>query len=383
MQTLIRIIILAISAVYIVSWLYPAYWNWSVMPLDVLYPINIIFLAFAILFTIIPRLSAIIWEVKSRVWQALMMKMAAFPKALKAALWIIIPAAFFYLIRSHSYILGDGNLILGNIVDGIPISSTAFGYSQLIGLLAELFAIETNAQAANLMAALSIICGVIYTYSLYKILCLLIDDYRVRLWLFLIIFFSGISIIFSGYVETYPILLAWLAIYLHSVIESLKYKSAILIPAGILAVGLFWHVWFLAFVPSLIWLINQRYNLLPRIFIFLFSAIYIIAIYIGGTFTARSGIQTTLPLIPNDSTNYFLFSPVHFADIINILFIAGPVVGFMALAYLFIPSVYRQSENLRFFLWAAVPAFLISFMIDPVLGAPRDWDLLSIFALPA
>ncbi|MBD3217004.1 MAG: hypothetical protein GF310_01920 [candidate division Zixibacteria bacterium] len=30
-----------------------------------------------------------------------------------------------------------------------------------------------------------------------------------------------------------------------------------------------------------------------------------------------------------------------------------------------------------------MPAFLISFMIDPVLGAPRDWDLLSIFALPA
>ncbi|NIP43834.1 MAG: hypothetical protein GWO41_17430, partial [candidate division Zixibacteria bacterium] len=382
MITLIRIIILAISAIFVLSWLYPAYWNWAVMPVEIIFPSNIVLLALAVILAIIPRLGRILLDLLSNAWEAALSKMASMPGIVKLSLWVIIPAVFFYLIRSQSLILGDGELILGRIVEGELISSTAFGYSQLVSLLAELFRIENLDQAANLMAALSIICGVVYTYFLYKTASLLVEDFRMRLWLFLIVLFSGLSVIFAGYVETYPILIAWLVIYFHSVVESMKYKSSVFIPAGILVVGLFWHIWFLAFLPSILWLINHRYKLIPNFVTFIISVLYIVAIYIAGTFISRSGIQTTLPLLPDETTNYFLFSPTHLIDFANVLIIAGPVLALLALAFLFYPAVYKKSHYLRFLLWAAVPAFLVSFMIDPVLGAPRDWDLLSIYSLP-
>jgi hypothetical protein len=60
----------------------------------------------------------------------------------------------------------------------------------------------------------------------------------------------------------------------------------------------------------------------------------------------------------------------------------GPALGIITLVILVSARRKNPESWYGFLAWAAIPSLLLAFMIDPHLGAARDWDLLSIFAVP-
>lgn len=379
---ILRILLLAILLVILIAWLNPAYWNWAILGLDLISPFNIVLLALITALVVVPVLNR-------TVYNTLVTLLRGFSKAVKGLhfiprmmIWIIIPAILLYLLRSNSYILGDGHLILSNTVEDKLISPTAIGFSLLVKTLARLFDISTELQAARLISGISILSGVIFLYFLNAILRILITNDRFRPIMFLTLACSGLIILFTGYIETYPILIAWLTVFLYSALRLIRgdFNPALLII--IFAIGVFWHIWFIAFLPSLLYSLNRRYRLYPGRVIIILAILFICGIYIAGRFLLRSDIPITIPLIPTQQSGYFMFSPLHLLDILNHLIIVGPIMTFAAFVFLIYALKEKITDTTGMLIYAALPSLAIAFICDPVLGAVRDWDLLAIYALP-
>jgi tetratricopeptide (TPR) repeat protein len=189
-------------------------------------------------------------------------------------------------------------------------------------------------------------------------------------------------ILFTGYIETYSLLTAWLAIFIFCGIKYLNDQFSLQGLLLVFGLGIFWHIWFIAFIPALLYLVSRRHLKLPDLFLTVITVLYIIGIYVGGRMIVRSGIPPVMPLIPTADSNYSLFSTAHLLDFVNQIIMVGPLLPLMGLILLIGIVFNKPSNTARFMIWLGLPAVAIAFMIDPALGAIRDWDLLSLFAFP-
>ncbi len=84
-----------------------------------------------------------------------------------------------------------------------------------------------------------------------------------------------------------------------------------------------------------------------------------------------------------DGPGYTLFSPSHLLDFLNQQLLVSPVG--MALLFVFLvfkPKVpNRESCLFRFLLTVSLGQLLFNFLVNPGLGAPRDWDLFASVGL--
>jgi tetratricopeptide (TPR) repeat protein len=378
----LRILLLACLLVFLIAWLYPAYWNWAIFNLDLIFPFNFIILGLIAALAIMPFLNRVVYKLLADLLSGFSRSVNGLPPALRLALWIIVPAILLYILKNDSYILGDGHMILSNVVGDKLISPTAPGFSLLVKLIARLFNIASEAQAARLIAGISIVSGVIYLYFLHAILRVLISDTNFRPLMFLALAFSGLIVLFTGYIETYPIMIAWLAVYIYASLRFIRGDFNLAPLIIIFAIGVFWHVWFIAFLPSFLHSLLRRYRLFPGKAIIILSILFICGIYVAGRFLLRSDTPVTIPLIPTQQSAYFIFSPAHLLDILNHIFIVGPIMTIAAILFLIFSARSEISDNIKMLIYAALPSLAIAFICDPVLGAIRDWDLLSIYALP-
>ncbi len=382
MRHLMQAVIIGLLLFFLISWISPSYWNWSVISIDYLFPYVIIFFAIIGIITLIPAIGATIYKAVTNLLLNIQQKLALMPKTIKSILWIIIPGALLYVLKTNCYIYGDGHLILGHISRDNIISKTAYGFSLLVKFAYSTIGLGKLMEPSDIMAAISIICGIVFIYFLYRILTLLIEDTGFKLIIYLACATSAIIVLFTGYAETYSILTAWLTVYVFCAIKYIRgdFRSVPLFL--IFLIGVFWHIWFIAFFPSLIFLFNRRFKFIPGKIISGLAGLFVIGVYVGGRLITRNGIPATLPIFNNADTSYSLISIQHLLDFFNILIFTGPVLILLAIALLFASKGKRNTDEIIMLLNLAVPAIIISFFIDPALGAARDWDLLSIFALP-
>jgi tetratricopeptide (TPR) repeat protein len=374
----ITTLLLILFLFFLFAWFSPSYWNWSVFNFTQIWTINFIIIAFitALLFSY--KFSVYVHDKLTNLLQFIHEYLSKLPSPLRLILWILVPMAIFFSLKSNCHIHGDGNLILSHIVNDILVSSTAPGVSLLVRFIYKITEINPTA----LMQGISIICGVVFVYFTYKILYILIPELKTRLALFCILTTSSIIIVFTGYIETYPILIAWLSLYLYFALRFLKTSLGFSISLILFFLGIFWHIWFVAFLPSLLFLIVQRFAKINSKLLILSSMLFVSGIYLGGLFIKRTGIPLVIPMLPNDSSRYVIFSSAHLLDFMNQLIIIGPVMTFLTILLILLKSKDKFSRSSIFLLYASMPALFISFILDPALGAIRDWDLLSIYALP-
>jgi len=382
LDIVLRILLLACLLIFLIAWLYPAYWNWAIFNLDLIKPFNFILLGLIAALVIVPFLNHAVYKLPANLSSGLSRAVNGLPPIIRLALWIIVPAILLYLLKSDSYILGDGHMILSNAVADKLISPTAMGFSLLVKIIAKLFNISTEAQAARIISGISILSGIIFLYFLNAILRLLIPDNRFRPIMFLALACSGLTVLFTGYIETYPVMIAWLAVFIYSALRFIRRKSNPALLLIIFVLGIFWHIWFIAFLPALLYSLNIRYRLCPKMVMIALSAVFICGIYIVGRFLLRSDTPITIPLIPTQQSGYFIFSPAHLLDILNHFLIVGPIMTIAAILFLIFSARKAMTDEIKMLIYAALPSLSIAFICDPVLGAVRDWDLLSIYALP-
>jgi Tetratricopeptide repeat len=380
----IKIILTLIIIYCILSILMPAYWNWSVVSLENIKFIQIAFLISALILFFLPRLSQFIFNLLSDLLNKLISAISHLPKIVKACLWIVLPAIMLYLLRVDVHIYGDGQNLIGSIVDG-QISSPIFNR---IGMIMQIIAKPlglvggSRENAETFISIISIASGVLFFYYSWKTVNVLTGSNEKAIWSWLALITSGYIILFCGYIETYSIFVAWIMIYVYHLLLYNRKQFGITSLVVVFLTGLFWHTLFIAFLPSLIWSINCRRNIVKNRIIWLLSLIFIAGIYLFGQLIKRGEFHLTIPFLPTDYTSYYLFSPSHLIDMLNQMIIVGPALAILGLVIIFMFRGRDRNVNEKTLLWMAIPVLLLSFMIDPHMGAARDWDILSIFAVP-
>lgn len=359
----------------------PTYWNWAVFGPESLRIVQLAILLLAFLLIILQQPAESLYSELADLIRNAYNSLSALPSVARFILWTAVPFAAFYLLKTEVHIYGDAQNLIGSIIDG-KISSPLYNRIGLVmQLIAKITGVEGGSRetAADFIAIISVICGAVFVFFAWKSILLLLDNKNSAI-AYLALISSGFIILFAGFIETYPIIIAWLAIYIYYSLKTTQGKGNLPILALLYLIGIFWHLWFIAFLPSLLWIINQRLRLIGNQLLIILSALFLLAVYLGGQFIARGDFTLTIPFLPNENTAYWLFSPSHLLDFFNQLIIVGPTLAIAGLALIIAGN--RDDSNSRLLLWAAIPALFVSFIIDPHMGAARDFDLLSMFAFP-
>jgi tetratricopeptide (TPR) repeat protein len=90
-----------------------------------------------------------------------------------------------------------------------------------------------------------------------------------------------------------------------------------------------------------------------------------------------------VPLWPVPGNSYWFLSTAHLMDIANLCLLLAPLGAGVWLLFRFRGSRNRTiSSAEQLLITVSLWTFLVSFWVNPTLGAPRDWDLLSFFGFP-
>jgi len=211
---------------------------------------------------------------------------------------------------------------------------------------------------------------------------------RLALWLFVLA--TAALQFFFGYVESYTLLHLWIAVYLLSGIRHFKSggRENPWWPTVIFLLAAITHRSALALLPSLLFLWFERLLLSGRIKRYRGSSLIIILVSgLGMVFILLiSNLSFRVPLVgPLDGVDYpyRLFSLKHFWDKLNFLLLIcpGAVVAAPVLAARWKSLAKIRDPAFVFLFWSAAGGAFFFLMVNPLLGL-RDWDLLSLPALP-
>lgn len=294
----------------------------------------------------------------------------------------------FYIFRSKALAYGDGFTILAfitseeifihrlEIMQVLTILLHRWAYLNLTGPL--------SLNAEQVFALVNCIGGIIGFWAILRIIFTLDKNTVNRWFLALGTFSSAAVILFFGYIENYT--WAWsigfwsLAFSIGKVTGKNSWWPGILI--GIIALG--FHIISLPFLLvallSVLWKNDGCNRLVWR---FKLGYIYILAIIVAPVFVYI--LETYGPdfvfvsLWPHGENDYWFLSVHHIVDLINHALLVAPVGLVLALFSFRIKTIDSASGILvlAFFL-----NFLIAFWFDPLVGLPRDWDLLSGYGIP-
>ncbi len=311
-------------------------------------------------------------------------------------LWGYISAAglsllIFNLFKTKTHLLGDGFQIL----DSIQAGSLTPNWSQPLAiwiylnshhLLNQVF----NLSSASVYALVSYLAGIIFVIFSLKLANLLGKSPSLRLFIFLILILVGSIELFFGYAEHYPLLCAGILVYLFYCLKYLRRETEFWVPLIILFILVPLHFSSLFLVPSLLflYLFRDEYKGFSRILknkITWILLLCLLILFIGLVLYVGKYnwfvLSYLIPVLHGRYTgpNYTLFSPGHIIDFLNQQFLISPVGFTLCLIFLIIrpkPLVFKN-RTFQFLLTVALAQLFFNFIINPGLGAPRDWDLFA------
>jgi tetratricopeptide (TPR) repeat protein len=306
--------------------------------------------------------------------------------------------AVFVSLKSANALLGDGYLYLNEL----PLSAERGVYRVdrapvIFWLVAQLYKLCMSLDHAALQSYQ------IYSYSsgfLYLVLvwpaARLFARRPTERWIFAAFLLTpGFLQIFCGYVETYALLLPMILLYVMSGYSVLHRSLPLWVCAGILGLLVALHLTLINLAPSLcvvaFWhwrtsdgskvkaLGTALSSLVACPVVFLIPLLAL-DVDLSGYLTSLSS-SNLLPIWSEPDYQihiYHMLAAAHFTDFLNLQLLIAPV----PLMVLFLlPRVGRDVDQV-FFLSAALFPLLSTFIANPEVGTFRDWDALSLAALP-
>ena len=304
--------------------------------------------------------------------------------------WFILPAlALFVLLRQQVFLLGDGLLRIRELEQGKlftaaePLDSLIHSFTYKF--LNPLFGID----GTDTYAYISMFCGVLAIIGLAYYINRIFVKQSHKWFLLLLIFSSGISRLFYGYVESYSILAAALLLFFISSVSMHRDNKIRIMPAVYLALSVMLHPVALVFFPALIYLyLNIKSNnktilkiagialplVLPVIMLIILS---LSGISLSVYTEMVSGTGLLLPL----TGEYGIFSFWHFTDILNFIFMTVPAI--IILPFIIYNFNKKHFGTVEVFLLISIACgFIFLFSFKPELGFSRDWDLFAFTSIP-
>jgi len=299
----------------------------------------------------------------------------------------------FYLFRLHTFLLGDGYLLLSVLGQDTThvFKWTEPGSIWLIRLVQTALGGYTKETALLAFQILSFASGAVTVYNFLGIAQRLSYDARIRLLAVVTLIGSGSMLLFFGYVEHYPVVWAAIAVFANMALRYCDTGKGLSLVLLSFAVAVVLHLQVLFFAPAVFYLVARKLGRermlfaernLPRLPVL---AVYLLAV-VAGVWLSKLRINFEVIFLPilvgrPASVDYAMFSPKHLLDILSLLFLIIP--GWLALlAAANGEKTDAPKAPARFLLLSVVGSLTFLVVIDPALGMARDWDLMSLSCLP-
>ncbi len=317
-----------------------------------------------------------------------------FPRWINWTIVTVLFAAVAWVLRSRALIYGDGFVVVS--ISDRPLSG-AFAtlhdyYRPLTTLLQQASQALRHAgvdSKETVFWVMQVVVGVVGWLGLVRLVRSVTEESNSRAIIFLTALTSGCVVLLLGWVEMYVLPLAMLLWLLASAIRYVKHNGSVW-PVGILGLLAVLSSALVAPVTIMILLfalkLRGEFTLAklipnPRI---LFLLVILFAIGAGVAFNLLTQVNFVVPLLATPMNPYWTLSPRHLADLANLMLFVAPAL----LSFLILMTLYRGDRR-----WlkepttlliglAGLTCLLVSFWLNPVLGAPCDWDLLSFFGFP-
>ncbi|MFH2054873.1 MAG: hypothetical protein ABIJ61_02835 [bacterium] len=265
------------------------------------------------------------------------------------------------LLPSKNHLLGDGLSHLGNVGRWFsPTEPLDIFLHQLVGQLTGSLLLSYH-----LIAGLA---GLFYLFGLY--LMSRLGDSPLERWVIIFSFLATATIQFYfGYVESYTLLNLFTLYFLYFAWRDLTRDRISKLPLLFFVLAVISHFAGMALLPGVLYLYRRN---LGR------GGLYLLGLLILAAVVAAYLVDITIitvPLFKTDFSAYTLFSKKHLLDLAQLLLLITPACWLALFAR-------RFDRPVKFALVALGGALLFTLLVDPKIGAFRDWDLLSIYALP-
>lgn len=265
------------------------------------------------------------------------------------------------LAPARNHLLGDGLTLLGNI-------DRAFAPTEPLDLSLHYLLFKLTGSMSLSYHIVAYVAGLFYLWGI-RLLMRLGATPLDKAIIALALLATATVQFYAAYVESYTLLNLFILYYLYFAWRDISSKKASYLPLLFFLLAVASHFSGIVLLPSLLYLYRNR---LQRWVKYLLTLLVLGGIVVAFT----TGIsEVTVPLIADEFSAYSLFSGQHLADLLRELLLVSP-------AFLLIFLTRRNGKMVRFTLIALAGTLLFTMLIDPKIGAFRDWDLLSIFAVP-
>jgi tetratricopeptide (TPR) repeat protein len=306
----------------------------------------------------------------------------------------------FWIFKIKTYLLGDGNLRVAEILDGWKFSTTEpfdfYLHVFLSGLL--------NLNPFTTYAILSCLAGVLFVFLILLLSNIIGKKKQEKLLVFSVLATMGANQLFFGYVESYTLMYVALAGFILSSLYYLKGGCRFFWPSFIFILSVSLHLSAIFLLPSVLYLSvakkPQEGEVKNKIFPLanIIKMALILLIVGGGLLVLRNynpqkpdlGSFLIFPLGANEDP-YSLLSFSHLLDFLNHQLLISPlgIPIWFILAFFFWKSRQRRDwkkinfkkSEVVFLLMVSVCALVFGLVVDPKLGYPRDWDLFAFCGL--
>lgn len=302
---------------------------------------------------------------------------------------LVVAALVLWLLRSSNFLLGDGFLLIGMIHEGTftvsAESLTVLIHAGVHKLLLPL----VKSPALFSFRIVSIFAGLIYLYGTLLLSKALFAQKELRIFSMVSFFALGIVQLFFGYIEFYALPTALTPLLFYFVLQYIRKECSIFIIFGIFALMSALHLVAVSLGPAMLILLYIRHSKNPFYKLRNITALILVlaSAALAIVFLNRLGGHVFVSVTSSEQFPYTFLSMQHLTDLLNQI----ALVCLFSLFLLILILIFRgenRSDNYqtRAFsivaITGAIAALLFSSVIDPKLGAFRDWDLQGFFAVP-
>jgi hypothetical protein len=313
-------------------------------------------------------------------------------KYYKYALISLLSFLPFWIFKIKTYLLGDGNLRVVEILDGRKFSSTEpldfYLHAQLSRFL--------KLDPFTTYAILSCLAGVVFVFLILLLSDLLGKEGQEKFLFFSVLATMGANQLFFGYVESYTLVYVAQAGFILFSLYYLKGRCGFFWPSLIFLLSLSLHLSAIFLLPSVLYLCIARKsqeaepgnkilslgNITKMVWILLIVGV---AFLISRNYSPQQSDFSSFLISPlgSNADHYSLFYFSHLLDFLNHQLLVSPLgipLWFVLISF-FRKKIKFKKNEVTFLFVISLCALIFALTVDPKLGYPRDWDLFAFTGL--
>ncbi len=301
----------------------------------------------------------------------------------------LVAGVVFGIFVMPTHFLGDGYMQINNIgANQFVIHKwSEQGITNVTLLLQSLLGDRSVANAQLSFQIVSVVSGIIVMYF-FLLMARELGKDKVRRFLGLaVLTFSGVSLLFFGYAESYPLLWVGIAGFFYFSLRYINTGRDLWRAVLLFVLGAFVHLYMFVFGPALIGLAFSRekgkklYAKFKIPFWVIVGASAIAAVVLLFLKIQSNLFIENIFLWPFSGKpideDYFIFSTSHLLDILNLSFILSPYLILLVLLVGNEWKLFFKKPYSYFLILSSIGSLLFLFVVDPQLTMARDWDLMS------